>query len=93
MMYVFQVMFFKETGQANWLRRPAALTARLEKAIPLARCSNESTSTGYRACRGVIPMEKTDPNMKIMASEALDASWLLYMGLPSSSLPAYEAEN
>lgn len=38
-------MFCKETGQANWLRRPPALTARLENAIPLARISKDNTST------------------------------------------------
>src|SRR4051812_21718384 len=36
---------------------PAA-TNRFENAIPLARISKESTSTGYKACRGVQPKEK-----------------------------------
>jgi hypothetical protein len=57
MTYVFQPMVCMETGQANWLSRPAALTASEEKAMPLARISNERTSTGYRACSGVMPME------------------------------------
>lgn len=57
MMYVFHVMFCRATGQANWLSSPPTLTAREEKAMPLARISKESTSTGNRAWRGVIPME------------------------------------
>ena len=43
MMYVFQSSFSMDTGQANWLRRPAALTASDEKAMPLARISKDRT--------------------------------------------------
>ena len=57
MMYVFQSIFSMDTGHANWFRRPAALTASDENAMPLARISKERTSTGYRACSGVIPTE------------------------------------
>jgi hypothetical protein len=42
----FHPMFLSATGHANWPRRPPALTAKLEKAMPLARISKESTSTG-----------------------------------------------
>lgn len=42
----FHPMFLSDTGHANWPRRPPTLTAKLEKAIPLARISKESTSTG-----------------------------------------------
>ena len=42
----FHPIFASDTGHANWPRRPPALTAKLEKAMPLARISNDKTSTG-----------------------------------------------
>lgn len=50
-----------------------ALSEKLENAIPFALISKLSTSTGYSACSGVIPKEKTAPNRKIMAVAALEA--------------------
>lgn len=70
-------MLRSEMGQANWPNRPPALTAKAEKAIPLARPSNDNTSTGYRACSGVRPTEYVAPKIKMQATVALAAAALV----------------
>lgn len=57
MIYVHHPILSIDMGQANWFTSPAAATANPENPIPFARISNERTSTGYRACRGVKPIE------------------------------------
>lgn len=74
MIYVFQRILAKATGQANWFSKLAPLTASPEKAKPLALISKERTSTGYRTITGVIPSEKTILNMNIRATIALAES-------------------
>jgi hypothetical protein len=64
-------MFFRAIGYANWLMSMAVVRERLEKAMPFARISKERTSTGYRACSGVMPKAKTALKRKMKAMKAL----------------------
>ena len=64
-------MFFSAIGYANWLISIAVVSDRFENAMPLARISKDRTSTGYRACSGVMPKAKTALKRKMKAMKAL----------------------
>jgi hypothetical protein len=77
MMYVLHPILSIDIGQTNWFRSIAAATANPENPMPFARISNERTSTGYSAWRGVKPTAYTAPKMKMKARDAAPALWLV----------------
>ena len=91
MIYVCHPILAMETGHANWFSMLDAEVAKPEKPIPLARISNESTSTGYRACSGVKPIEYTAPKMKMKARHAVPAALLVPVVAPSGIDSWYRA--
>ena len=63
---------------------PAA-TAIPEKPIPFALISNDRTSTGYSACKGVNPIEYTAPKMKMNTKHTTPATEFVPMGASAAA--------